>query len=104
MANPSGNGAWVSAVPNNNSGSPHTENQNPQKGKVWAGSATQSTGSERSLDGARWRVTLYGHGNFALSPGPTLPQGLFQNRRMMYFVGCKEVAVKDSIRRPNGRV
>jgi hypothetical protein len=29
--------------------------------------------------------------NFALSPGPPLPGGVFQNRRVIRFVRCKEV-------------
>ena len=37
------------------------------------------------------------HGNFALSPGPPIPGGVFQNRRMIRFVRCKEVTAKDSI-------
>ncbi|MCA1607046.1 MAG: hypothetical protein LC775_16605, partial [Acidobacteria bacterium] len=40
------------------------------------------------------------HGSFALSPGPPLPGGLFQNRRMIYFVRCKEATAKESIYAP----
>jgi hypothetical protein len=39
------------------------------------------------------------YGNFALSPEPPLPGGVFQNRRMIRFVRCKEVTAKDSIPR-----
>jgi hypothetical protein len=37
------------------------------------------------------------YGNFALSPPPPLPGGVFQNRRMIRFVRCKEITAKDSI-------
>ncbi|MGH8653298.1 MAG: hypothetical protein ACREYE_14530 [Gammaproteobacteria bacterium] len=49
----------------------------------------------------RWRVTLRTprHGNAALSARPPLSGGVFQNRRMICFVECKEVTVKESIPR-----
>jgi hypothetical protein len=37
------------------------------------------------------------HGNVALSAGPPLSRGVFQNRRMICFVECKEVTVEESI-------
>ena len=49
------------------------------------------------MSGSAWTPR---HGSFALSPGPPLPGGLFQNRRMIYFVRCKEVTAKESILYP----